>query len=212
MQEGDTVTVAVAVHAFDPVSHAGLTALLRDRPGIRLVPRSDVRAAQVIVIITDRVGAEVLMRMRDIARQGCARLVLVADHVTEQELFSAVECGLAGLVPRAESTGPRLVAAILAARSGHGQLPGDLLGVLLRQVRHQPQRLAASRGLGLSRLEPREVDTLRLLAEGFNTADIAAKLAYSERTVKNVIHRILHRHGLHNRPNAVAWAVREGLI
>jgi DNA-binding NarL/FixJ family response regulator len=45
-----------------------------------------------------------------------------------------------------------------------------------------------------------------------DTADIAFKLCYSERTVKNVIHDITTRHQLRNRAHAVAYAVRQGLI
>ena len=61
-------------------------------------------------------------------------------------------------------------------------------------------------------LTDREVDVLRLLSEGWDTAEIASKLAYSERTVKNVIHDITARLQLRNRSHAVAYAVRQGLI
>jgi DNA-binding NarL/FixJ family response regulator len=53
---------------------------------------------------------------------------------------------------------------------------------------------------------------LRLVAEGFDTADIARKLAFSERTIKTVIHDVTTRLCLRNRTHAVAWAMREGLI
>ena len=53
---------------------------------------------------------------------------------------------------------------------------------------------------------------LRLVADGCDTAEIAAALAYSERTVKNVIHDVTTRLRLRNRSAAVAYAVREGLI
>ncbi len=68
------------------------------------------------------------------------------------------------------------------------------------------------RGLSLSGFTDREVDVLRLLGEGWDTAEIAGKLSYSERTVKNVIHDITTRHQLRNRSHAVAYAVRQGLI
>ena len=58
----------------------------------------------------------------------------------------------------------------------------------------------------------REVDVLRLLAEGYDTADIADALAYSERTIKNVIHDVTSRLQLRNRSHAVAVAMRTGVI
>lgn len=60
--------------------------------------------------------------------------------------------------------------------------------------------------------EPREIEVLRLLADGHDTASIARQLHYCERTVKNVIHDITNRHRLRNRTHAVAYALRHGVI
>ncbi len=53
---------------------------------------------------------------------------------------------------------------------------------------------------------------LRLMADGMDTAEIAQKLCYSERTVKNVIYGVTSRLNLRNRPHAVAYAMRAGAI
>jgi DNA-binding NarL/FixJ family response regulator len=58
----------------------------------------------------------------------------------------------------------------------------------------------------------REVDVLRLLAEGMDTMEIAGRLSYSERTVRNIIHGVLTRLKLRNRVHAVAYAFRSGVI
>ncbi|MGO4426651.1 response regulator transcription factor, partial [Streptomyces sp. MCAF7] len=47
---------------------------------------------------------------------------------------------------------------------------------------------------------------------GYDTADIAMKLSYSERTIKNVLHAVMTRLNLRNRSHAVAYALRQGLI
>jgi DNA-binding NarL/FixJ family response regulator len=62
------------------------------------------------------------------------------------------------------------------------------------------------------RLKERELDVLRLLSEGFDTAEVARRLCYSERTVKNVLQDLTRRHNLKNRTHAVAFALRQGLI
>jgi len=49
-------------------------------------------------------------------------------------------------------------------------------------------------------------------ADGFDTNEIAGKLCYSERTVKNVIYGVTHRLKLRNRSHAVAYALRAGMI
>jgi DNA-binding NarL/FixJ family response regulator len=68
------------------------------------------------------------------------------------------------------------------------------------------------RGYRLNGFSSREVDVLRLVAEGYDTEEIARMLAYSERTVKNVIHGVTARFNLRNRCHAVAYAVRAGVI
>jgi DNA-binding CsgD family transcriptional regulator len=58
----------------------------------------------------------------------------------------------------------------------------------------------------------REIDMVRLTADGMNTLEIARKLRFSERTVKNVIAGMTARLNLRNRPHAVAYAMRAGVI
>lgn len=61
-------------------------------------------------------------------------------------------------------------------------------------------------------LTTRDVDVLRLLADGLSTAGIAEDLAYSESTIKNVIHDLVSQLGARNRAHAVAMAIRAGVI
>lgn len=68
------------------------------------------------------------------------------------------------------------------------------------------------KGLTLPRLTRREQQALSLIAEGHPTREVALKLSYSERTVKNVLHDIVVKLNVRTRSQAVACAVREGLI
>jgi DNA-binding NarL/FixJ family response regulator len=61
-------------------------------------------------------------------------------------------------------------------------------------------------------LTDREVKVLTLLADGFDTAEVARSLFYSDRTVKNIVHHVTSRLNLRNRTQAVAYALRHGLI
>jgi DNA-binding NarL/FixJ family response regulator len=67
-------------------------------------------------------------------------------------------------------------------------------------------------GLTTAGLYTREVDVLRLLAEGLDTAEVSQRLNYSERTVRNIIHGMLTRMKLRNRVHAVAFALRNGVM
>ncbi|HEX9969099.1 MAG TPA: response regulator transcription factor [Acidimicrobiales bacterium] len=207
-----TERVPVFVYAADPISQAGLAAQLRSRPEVRVVEESDVDAALVAVVMADEVDEETVRVVRAIERNGCPRVVLVVTRLDDTGLLAAIEAGACGILRRSDAVPERLVSVVLSAAAGDGSVPPDLLGRLLDQVARLQRQVLAPRGLTLSGLSEREVEVLRLVSEGHDTGEIASKLAYSERTVKNVIHDITTRLQLRNRSHAVAYALRAGLI
>ena len=62
------------------------------------------------------------------------------------------------------------------------------------------------------RLRPREREVLALVAEGLSTREVALRMCYSERTIKNILQELTTRLGLRNRTQAVVWAMRNGWI
>lgn len=207
-----TERVLVDLHAEDPISRAGVASHLRTRPEIRLTGQDGTEPPQVVVVVVDNIDEEVLRLLRQIQRGTSARGVLIVTHVDEQQLVNAAECGFVGVVRRAEATPERMVQVIGAVAKGEGYVPPDLLGSLLAQVGRVQGQILEPRGLNFTGLAAREVEVLRLVAEGYDTADIALKLSYSERTIKNVLHAVMTRLNLRNRSHAVAYALRQGLI
>jgi DNA-binding NarL/FixJ family response regulator len=138
--------------------------------------------------------------------------VAVVTQLDDGGLISALEAGACGLLRREEATTERLVQVVQSAAQGDGSVPPDLLGRLLNQIGKLQRQVLAPRGITMSGLTEREIEVLRLVAEGWDTAEIANRLSYSERTIKNIIHDITARLCLRNRTHAVAYAVREGLI
>ncbi|MFF5090450.1 response regulator transcription factor [Streptomyces niveus] len=204
--------VSVTVQAGDPVSQAGIVSQLRPRPEVSLTEWDNDVSPQVVVIVVDRVDEDTLRTLRRIQRTTTCRTVLVTTDIDEQKLVSTAECGVAGVVRRSESTPEHLVHVIQTVARGEGHLPSDLLGRLLVEVGKLQGQVLAPRGLHFTGLAPREVDVLRLVAEGYDTPEIATKLAYSERTVKTVLHSVMTRMQLRNRSHAVAYAMRQGWI
>lgn len=202
--------VPVAVTAPDPISREGAVSQLRRHPEIDL--REESGPGTVALLIEDVLDDAALTRLRRIVRSEGARAVLVVGAIRENELLDVVECGVGAIVWRHEATAHRLVQAVLAASRGDGDLPADLLGRLISQVGTLHRGAAGRPGAPSLGLAPREVDVLRLVAEGFDTGEIAGKLSYSERTVKNVMHGLTTRLHLRNRAHAVAYALREGYI
>jgi DNA-binding NarL/FixJ family response regulator len=127
-------------------------------------------------------------------------------------MITGIEAGACGLLRRSEAHPETLAQAVVSASSGDGSVPSDLLGRLLEHVGRLQRQVLSPRGITLSGLTGREIEVLKLVADGFDTAEIANELAYSERTIKNIIHDVTARLNLRNRSHAVAYAVRQGLI
>jgi DNA-binding NarL/FixJ family response regulator len=206
-----TERVAVTVTAFDPISQAGIASQLRFRQEVQLVVPGDGIAAQVAIVVVDRVDEQATQAIRA-AQRGGARVVVVASQVEGADLLAAVEAGCCGLLRRAEASPERLICAINAAIGGEGILSPDLVGRLMQQVGRLQRDTLAPRGLTPVGMSKRELHVLRLVADGHPTSHIAQQLSYSERTVKNIIHDVTSRLQLRTRAQAVAYAVREGLI
>jgi DNA-binding NarL/FixJ family response regulator len=204
--------IATYVHGLDPISRAGVISQLRMRPEVRVVDELEVDQATVAVVVTDQLDDDTTREMRALRRGDMPRLVLVATVLDESALVAAAEVGVGGLLRRMDATPDALVRTIRRVAAGDGEIPPDLLGRLLDQLGRLQRQVLAPRGLTFAGLSPREIEVLRLVADGFDTAEIAERMSYSERTVKNVLHDLTTRLQLRNRSHAVAYAVREGLI
>jgi len=135
------------------------------------------------------------------------RLVGIASTPHDELLFDALDAGLAGFLIRSDLTPDGLRGCLEAVTNGAGSLPPDLLARLVDRLVE-----TEGRGTAFGRLARREVEVLRLLAEGENTKEIADNLSYSERTVKNIVHDVLMKMNCRTRAHAVATATRQGVI
>ncbi|MFF7602135.1 helix-turn-helix transcriptional regulator [Streptomyces mirabilis] len=204
--------IPVVVQAPDPISRAGVRSQLAQHPVINLLDSAEAGPGTVAVLVNEGPDETTLSRLRRLVRSDGARAVLVVNAIREAELLDVIECGVGAIVWRHEASAHRLAQAVLAAARGDGDLPADLLGRLITQVGSLQRTASGQTGVPLSGLVPREIDVLRLVAEGLDTGEIASKLSYSERTVKNVMHGLTTRLHLRNRAHAVAYALREGYI
>ncbi len=200
---------SVYVYAADPISRAGLAAQLRPRPEVSVLDNPD--QAVVALVVADALDDGAVQTLRRLQRNGC-RTVLVTADLDEKGLAAAVEAGIAGMVRRSDASPERLAHAVCAAARGEGTVPPDLLGKLLDQVGRLQRQVLHPRGLSFTGLSHREIEILRLVADGDDTAEIAHKLCYSQRTIKNSLHDVTTRLQLRNRSHAVAYALRMGLI
>jgi DNA-binding NarL/FixJ family response regulator len=205
-------TIRVVLQAADPLSLAGLANHLECRSDVTILRSEQWAEADVAVVATDRLRPDVVTAMRRAASETATPVVLVIGEITESELLTAVECRVVAVVPRVGVTGERLMQSVAAVAAGGGVMPPNLVGELVKHVERLQREVLTPNGLSASGLTPREIDVLSLMADGLDTAEIAGKLCYSERTVKNVIYGVTHRLSLRSRSHAVAYAMRAGVI
>ncbi|WP_266644959.1 response regulator transcription factor [Streptomyces sp. NBC_01267] len=204
--------IPVVVHAPDPILREGMISQLRQHPVVELVEESEVPEQGVAVLLAESPDPAALAWLRRLVRKDGLQAVLVVSMIRETELLDVFECGVGAIVWRHEATPQRLLRAVVAAYRREGDLPSDLLGRLINQVGTLRTTAVGASGVRPSGLTPRETDVLRLVADGMGTGQIAEKLSYSERTVKNIMQGLTTRLALRNRTHAVAYALREGYI
>ncbi|MBH0241635.1 response regulator transcription factor [Streptomyces cavourensis] len=204
--------VTVAVYAEDLILQTGMIHQLRMRPEIELIPEAEADRAQVSLVVVDVVDDQTVQLLHRLQRNTSTRTGLVVGFFESGALQTMIECGVAAVLRRGEADQDRLIHLVKAMANGEGVLPGDLLGKLLDHVSSLQRTVLDPRGLTLSTLTAREAEMIRLVSEGYDTAEIAQKTSYSERTVKNVLHEVATRLDLRNRAHAVGYAMRHGLI
>jgi len=206
VEVGSPTATAVLVYAKDPISRAGVTSQLAAGRGIEILDPRQGHLAEVAVVVAETVDEEVLRVIRTIRKGSQAQVVLVVTSVVDDAVAAAVDAGAVGILGRGAANGEHLAAVVGKARRGEQVVPPSPASV---PAVEPPAPVAAEPS---HRLTPRDVEVLRLLAEGCDTADIAQRLAYSEPTIKNVIQRLFDQLKVRNRPHAVAVAMRAGII
>ena len=138
------------------------------------------------------------------------RVIACTSACDEKSVVTAVEAGAVGYLRKDTLTQDLLQAALQAAEGGAAIVAPNLFGAMFRG-----SAVESAGGLArfpLPRLTDREQRVLALIAEGHPTREVAEQLCYSERTVKNVLHDVVTKLNVRSRSQAVAHAVRDGLI
>jgi DNA-binding NarL/FixJ family response regulator len=138
-----------------------------------------------------------------------ARVLVCTSDCTEASVLAAMQAGAIGILRKDTLTMEGLAAAVQAAASGAGVVTPELLGGLVRSAANVANGHVRAHQATLT---DREQQVLSLIAAGHPTREVAQQLCYSERTVKNVLHDVVTKLNARSRSQAVAYAVREGLI
>jgi len=138
------------------------------------------------------------------------RVVVLTISAEDEDVASAVVAGACGYLLK-DSSIQELVAGIRAAAGGEALLSPYVAGKLLQRLRDEwspAEELETIR----AELSEREIEVLKLIANGKDNADIAGELFISPKTVKNHISNILMKLQIENRIQAAVYAVRSGIV
>ncbi len=192
----------------NPIYRRGLIACLRaagyeiagESAGLR--PPPDASAAWLLIFDLDAAGFD---RASALARTTKMHVIGLVRETPTDQIKDLLAAGMWTALPLRMLTPSRLLSSIRALGEDAGR-PGRRL----REAGAAPT--APDRASGERHLTGRELDVLRLLAEGGSTRDIAERLSYSERTVKYIVHDVLGKLDGRTRAHAVAVASRRGII
>jgi len=195
-----------------PVVRAGLRALIAAEVDLTVIREADtaedavtgVLAGDVDVVLMDlqfagvMQGAEATRRLR--LQPGAPRVLILTNYDTDADILGAIEAGASGYLLK-DAPPTELIAAVRAAAAGQSALAPAIAS-----------KLAGRSRVTETRLSPREVEVLGLVAAGRSNRQIGQDLFLSEATVKSHLVHIFGKLGVSSRTSAVASARASGVI
>lgn len=209
-------TIRVLIADDHPIVRDGLRTLINTEPGMELVgeavngeeavqraiaQRPDVILMDLVMPVKD--GLEAISEIKSI-EPNIAILVLTSFS-EEDKVFPAIRAGALGYLLK-DSSPQQLLQAIYDVHRGEASLHPSIALQLIREI-NQPSDLSPAE----DPLTERELDVLKLVAQGITNQEIADRLYRSEWTVRTHVRNILSKLHLANRTQAALYALREGL-
>jgi DNA-binding NarL/FixJ family response regulator len=212
------MTIRVLVADDQALFREALTTLLEVQPGIEAVGeagdgeeavrRSDELRPDVVLMdlrmpVLDGIGATARLR----AEQPDVQVLALTTFDDDEDVFAALRAGAVGYLLKDVSSA-RLVEAIVAASRGESVLQPSVAAKVVARVARMPQDAPPPE----HPLTDREVDVVRLLAEGRSNREIAGALFLAEGTVKNLVTSVLSKLEVRDRTQAALRARDFGIL
>ena len=153
-------------------------------------------------------GVETTRRLSSLAP--LSRVVVLTISADDDDVMNAVMAGACGYLLK-DSSIQELIAGIRAASEGESLISPQIAAKVLQRLRAQSKDADAAEMIR-AELSDRELEVLKLIANGKDNAQIARELFISPKTVKNHISNILMKLQIENRIQAAVYAVRSGIV
>ena len=187
----------VQVVATTGLSSETLDRIEQGRPDLILLPALGTRTVELTRAITRRFNG--------------IRVVVFGIKELPEVVTEMIEAGAAGYVREDASVDEFREVVRLAAR-GEARVAPQIASSLFSRLAALASVLRADERAKNVKLTPRELEILRLVAEGLTNKEIAARLHVEQQTVKNHMHNILERLSLRRRQQAVQYAWEAGML
>lgn len=213
----DTSPIRVLLTDDHAIVRKGVRALLATEPDIQIVGEASNGAeavAQAEALCPDVILMDLMMPKLDgieatrqiTAKIPGARVIVLTSFAADEKVFPAIKAGALGYLLK--DSGPEeLVRAIHQVYRGEPSLEPSIARKLLFELA-QPQK---QQPLTADPLTERELDVLRLVAQGCSNKEIAVKLTVSELTVRTHVSNILSKLHLASRTQAALYALQKGI-
>ncbi|MFJ8450512.1 response regulator [[Kitasatospora] papulosa] len=179
------------------------------RTGVELAGkvRPDVVVMDIRMPVLDGIAATRLLAGAGVPHP--VKVLVVTTFNLDEYVYEALRAGASGFLLK-DAPPDRLLHGIRTVAAGAALLDPDVTRQL---VGRYAARIRPTGGTDPDiPLTPRELEVLRLIAEGLSNNEIAASLVISRETVKTFVSRILTKLGLRDRVQAVVYAYRQGLV
>jgi NarL family two-component system response regulator LiaR len=198
------------------VVREGLRTLIGTEPGMEVVGEAEdgFEAVQKAcnlwpdVILLDMVMPRMdgLEAINEIKRE-CpeARILVLTSFSDDEKVFPAIKAGALGYLLK-NAAPERLLNAIRDVHQGKPSMSSDIAKKLMRELQRSSELPPTEEPL-----TQREMDVLRLVAQGLSNQEIAEALVLGEGTVRSHVSNILAKLHLANRTQAALYALREGI-
>ena len=170
----------------------------------------------VILMDVQMPGTDGIEATRQVVAEGLGRVVILTTFDQDDYLFDALEAGASGFLLK-NADPDALVDAVRTVAQGNGLLAPEVTRRVIERMASRgegslPAVAARVPEPGTDLLTARELEVLRLVAEGLSNAEVAGRLVLGEATVKTHVSNVLAKLQLRDRVQAVVWAYRAGVV
>ncbi len=210
-----TKSIKVLISDDHPLVREGLRALIATEPDMDLVGEASdgVEAVDLAMslqpvipldlMMPNKTGIEAIQEIKE--ENPDARILVVTSFGEDENVFPAIKAGALGYLLK-DSSPQELLSALREVHRGEPSLHPTIALKLIRELNHPSQAKAEG-----TPLTGREVEVLKLVAQGLSNHEIGETLVIAERTVSKHVSSIIEKLHVSNRTQVALYALKEGL-